>query len=71
MLLKKELQARNGTPPTVDRVLMILLEKGYFDVNDAAGLEDPMHFPEKPALVFEMLQKAGGKHKIGRFVADG
>jgi hypothetical protein len=30
-----------------------------------------MHFPEKPALVFEMLQKASGKHKIGRFVADG
>jgi hypothetical protein len=55
MLLKKELQARNGTPPTVDRILMILLEKRYFDVNDAADSEDPVYFPEKPALVLEML----------------
>ena len=55
ILLKEKLYSRNSTPPKVDRILMVLLEKWDLDVNGAPRLKYPMRFAEKGAIVFKML----------------
>ena len=55
----------------VDRILVILLQKGDFEVDDPAFAHDPGDFRHEGAFVRKMLDDARGDGKVDRAIGEG